>query len=90
VLEPARIAGRRGLVLVDRSLGGNRRLTQGQNTTVSAVCALFDGPEEPYLVAYHNHFARWPIHPDVLRPLAELQHRLNEETAHEFPEWEPV
>ena len=71
-------------------LGGNRRLTLEHNTTISAVAVLFEGPEGPYLIVYHNRFAANPIPPEVLRRPRILQRSIREGGPGEFPEWVEV
>ena len=72
---------------VSRRLGGGRKLTPEHNTTISAVAVLFEGPEGPYLVVYHNRFALNPIRPEVLRHPRILQRSIREVGPGEFPEW---
>ena len=75
---------------VSRRLGGSRRLTPEHNTTLSAVVVLFEGPEGPYLVVYHNRFASNPILPEVLRRPRIFQWSIREGGPREFPEWVEV
>jgi len=75
------------LLSISRRLGGSRRLTPEHNTTVSAVAVLFDGPEGPYLVVYHNRFAANPIPPELLRHAGILQRSVSDRGPAEFPEW---
>ena len=71
-------------------LGGSRRLTPEHNTTISAVAVLFEGPEGPYLIVYHNRFAANPIPPEVLRRPRILQRSIREGCPVEFPAWVEV
>jgi hypothetical protein len=73
-----------------RQLGGSRRLTPKHNTTISAVAALFEGPEGLYLVVYHNRFAAHPIPPEVLRRPRIFQRSIRDSGPGEFPEWVEV
>jgi hypothetical protein len=43
--------------------GGRRRLTTDERTYISAVAVLHEEPEsgDPFLVTYHNYFARWAL-----------------------------
>jgi hypothetical protein len=78
------------LLSVSCRLGGSRRLTPEHNTTISALVVLFEGPEGPYLVVYHNQFAANPIPPKVLRRPRIFQWRICEVGPGEFPEWVEV
>lgn len=75
---------------VSRRLGRNRQLTPQHNTTISAVAVLFEGPEGPYLVVYHNRFASNPIPPKVLRSPRIYQYRIRDVDPRDFPEWAAV
>jgi len=75
---------------VSHRLGGSRRLTPEHNTTLSAVTVLFEGPEGPYLVVYHNRFASNPVSPEVLRRPRILQRIVCDAGPGEFPEWVDV
>jgi hypothetical protein len=75
------------LLSASRRLGGSRRLTPKHNTTVSAVAVLFEGPEGPYLVVYHNRFASNPIPPGVLWRPRILQRSIRDVARGKFPEW---
>jgi hypothetical protein len=78
------------LLSVSYRLGGKRRLTPEHNTTLSAVAVLFEGPEGPYLVVYHNQFASNKILPEVLKCPRILQRSIREVGPGEFPEWVEV
>jgi hypothetical protein len=78
------------LLSVSHRLGGSRRLTPEHNTTLGAVAVLFEGPEGPYLVVYHNRFASNPILPEVLRRPSIFQRGIREGGPGEFPEWVEV
>lgn len=47
--------------------GGNRRLTDSCNTTISAVGLLWGPKNELSISIFHNHFAANPINPDWFR-----------------------
>jgi hypothetical protein len=80
--------GRGARVLwAESRLGGGRRLTPEHNTTLSAVATLFDGPEGPWLVVYHNRFASRPIPPEVMRRPRISQRCFHDSGAGNFPQW---
>jgi hypothetical protein len=66
VITTTRGVGARIVSVVHR-LGGGRSTTPEHNTRISGLAVLFDGPEGPYLVVYHNKFAAVAIRPEVLR-----------------------
>lgn len=70
-----------------RRLGGNRSMTREHNTRISALAVLFDGPEGPYLVVYHNRFAAMPLRPETLRRPRIFQRCIEEGDGSTFPEW---
>lgn len=82
------LTGRHGpaawVLSVALRLGGSRALTPEHNTTLSAVAALFEGPEGPYLVVYR--FASNPILPEVLRHPRILQRSTGERGPEEWVE----
>lgn len=78
---------RRQVLGASHRLGGKRKLTPEHNTTLSAVAALFEWPEGPYLVLYHNKFAANPISPEVLRRPRIYQRAICETGNGEFPKW---
>lgn len=75
------------IVSVVHRLGGRRSMTPEHNTTISGLAVLFDGPEGPYLVVYHNRFAAVPIRPEVLRRPRIHQRSIQEAEENRFPEW---
>lgn len=75
------------IVSVAHRLGGSRSMTPEHNTTISALAVLFDGPEAPYLVVYHNRFAAVPIPPEILRRPGIHQRCFHEPEDGTFPEW---
>jgi hypothetical protein len=73
---------------VGRRLGAKQKLTPQHNTTISAVCILFEGPKGPHLVAYHNRYAANPIDPTVLRNSRVIQFVIDDpQPGEEFPTW---
>jgi hypothetical protein len=78
--------GARVLSVANR-LGGGRSMTPHHNTTISGLAVLFDGPEGPHLVVYHNRFAAVPIRPEILRYPGILQRCIQEEDGNDFPQW---
>jgi len=75
------------VAITDRRLGGKRKLTPKHNTTVSAICVIFEGPSGPYLVVYHNPFAANRLDPSILRQPGNVQFRLDTKEPGEFPKW---
>lgn len=86
VIKTSRGLGAR-VLSVARRLGGGRSMTPEHNTTVSGLAVLFEGPEGPYLVVYHNRFAARPLQPDILRHPRIFQRCIREGDGSEFPEW---
>jgi hypothetical protein len=72
---------------VARRLGGSRSMTPKHNTSVSGLAVLFDGPEGPYLVVYHNRFATTRLRPEILRRPRLFQRCVREGDGGNFPEW---
>lgn len=51
------------------SHGPKRKMTETNNTSISAIGALMmSGPTDHHLYVYRNHFAKIPLNPDLLRP----------------------
>jgi len=75
------------IVSVVHRLGGGRSMTPKHNTKISGLAVLFDGPEGPYLVVYHNRFAAVPLRPEVLRRPRIHQRCIQESEDNRFPEW---
>jgi hypothetical protein len=75
------------VVSVVHRLGGSCGMTAQHNTTISALAVLFDGPEGPYLVVYHNRFAAIPLQPEVLRRPRIHQFCVQETEDKGFPSW---
>lgn len=86
VITTSRGLGARVLSVASR-LGGGRSMTPQHNTTISGLAVLFDGPEGPYLVVYHNRFAAVPLPPEILRRPRILQRCIKEGGSSKFPEW---
>ena len=54
--------------------GGGRRMTESDNTSISAVALLWvNGPADVHLYVYHNVHAVVPIEPGILAPYASGQ-----------------
>ncbi len=86
VITTTRGVGARIVSAVHR-LGGGRSMTPEHNTRISGLAVLFDGPEGPYLVVYHNRFTAVPIRPEVLRRPGIHQRCIEEAEDNRFPEW---
>ena len=51
------------------SHGPKRKMTETDNTSISAIGALMmSGPTDHHLYVYRNRFAKIPLNPDLLRP----------------------
>lgn len=86
VITTTRGLGARVLSVASR-LAGGRSMTPQHNTTISGLAVLFDGPEGPYLVVYHNRFAAVPLRPEILRRPRILQRCIQKGDGSKFPEW---
>lgn len=75
-------------VATGMSYGPKRKMTETDNTSISAVGSLFmTGPDSVHLAVYHNRFAAIPLNPALLAARGIPQFRLAEETPGRAAEW---
>jgi len=68
-------------VATGMSYGAKRKMTETDNTSISAIGHLFmTGPDAVYLSVYHNKFAAIPLNPAWLAAHGIPQFRLADET----------
>ncbi len=71
--------------------GPKRKMTPNDNTSISAIGALFmTGPENTLLHIYHNRFAQVPLKPLLLSRYGIEQFELTEETVGTAMEWRKI
>ncbi|MGA2261753.1 MAG: hypothetical protein ABSH28_09980, partial [Acidobacteriota bacterium] len=71
--------------------GPKRKMTPEDNTSISAIGALFmTGPEETWLHVYHNRFARVPLAPALLGQYNIEQFELGEEENGATSKWRAI
>lgn len=69
--------------------GGKRRMTAGQNTSISAVSILQgEGFAKKRLTFYHNLFAANPFEPDWLRSDAVCHYTVKDPASGKFEDWQ--
>jgi len=74
-----------------RRFGGNRKLDQGHNRSISAFAWLRSHSESDIsLEIYHNDFAEIPIDVNAATILASTQFRRVPSTSDEYREWEQI
>ena len=73
-------------------LGGNRKCTATDNTSLSAVCLLELQRDVPYLSIFHNVFSKCPLPPEWFRVNAVQQFSidLNSDVDCGWPGWHGV
>ncbi len=71
--------------------GTKRKMTRATNTSTSAVAAMFreiENPEHPpYLIVYHNVYAKVPLNPEIIAKIGLRQFTLPEEIEGKYQEW---
>ncbi len=68
--------------------GGKRKITQNQNTSISAVATLSCSAEDAIdLVLYHNCFAACPLAPALFARYGVPQYELGEAGEGEIAQW---
>ncbi len=71
--------------------GPKRKMTRTTNTSTSAVAAMFreiDNPEHPpYLVLYHNVFAKVRMKPEPIAKIGVRQFTLDDDVEGKYQEW---
>ncbi len=73
------------------SYGPKRKMTPGDNTSISAIGALFmTGPESVFLNVYHNRFAQVPLKPTLLAPYRVAQFELDEDVPGRTSKWRAI
>jgi hypothetical protein len=77
--------------IIDWIFGKNRRMTRNTNTSTSVVAAMFreidDSEHPPYLVAYHNVYAKIELKSEILAKIGVRQFTLSEDTEGKYQEW---
>jgi hypothetical protein len=80
--------------IIDWRFGKNRKMTREANTNTSVVAAMFreiDNPEHPpYLVAYHNVYAKIKLKSEILKRIGVRQFTLNEDAVGNYQEWHEI
>lgn len=77
--------------VVSERFGPERRMTQTDNTTISAIATLHPRHLcETQLSIYHNKFAAIPLPPEILAPYPIRQLRLADALPGTFPCWEII
>jgi hypothetical protein len=72
--------------VLDRKSGPRRKMTDRDNTTISAVAVL----DSIGLTLYHNVFAALPLRSELFKGIAVRQFTLGEKRPGEFSEWQEV
>ena len=73
------------------SYGPKRQMTETDNTSISAIAALYaTGPEDLKLSMYHNKHASVPLDPSVFGKYGIPQYVLEEEVAGRTSGWEII
>ena len=71
--------------------GTKRKMTKHTNTNTSAVAAMFrenENPEHPpYLIIYHNVFAKTKLKTEILAAIGVRQFTLSEAVEGKYQEW---
>jgi len=68
--------------------GPKRKMTEKDNTTISAIGVLFTtGPDNTLLHVYHNKFAQIPLRPSLLAAYGVEQFELEEDTIGATSKW---
>ena len=77
--------------LIDWIFGKNRKMTRNTNTSTSVVAAMFreidDSEYPPYLIAYHNVYAKIELKSEILAKIGVRQFTLSEDTEGKYQEW---
>ena len=74
--------------LEDKRFGGKRRVTEADNTSISAVCILYRSADgKPGLNFYHNAFAAQPFDPNWLRGERVRHYVIKDAPSHRFETW---
>jgi hypothetical protein len=73
------------------SHGPKRKMTETDNTAISAIGALvMTGPSEHHLLVYRNVFARVPLDPALLAPFGVRHFDIAESTSGSASSWQEV
>lgn len=74
--------------VVSSRFGPKRSMNEAHNTTISAVCVLYETLDrEPAVNFYHNAFAAMPFNPDWLRHPLVKHYGIRDAASHRFEDW---
>lgn len=79
-----------GLHITDIGLGGGRKCTPNNNTTISAIGLLFRCGDDIRLSVFHNCYAKIPIHPNWMRRSTIRHFAIDPGIRGQFPEWQEI
>ena len=71
----------------NKRFGSKRRVTENQNTSLSAVAVLINRGDKLYLQIFHNKFAKNPLDPKLMNCPTIKHYYLEEKTEGEFQGW---
>jgi hypothetical protein len=77
--------------LIDKKFGPKRKMTQVDNTSISAVAVLAeDDSGNPKLFIFHNVYAAIPLVPEIFRSYEVRQFTLEEKVVGRFQDWKEI